>query len=161
MIFLGVSILILFQISRIPPPPYIYIHTHDTYIYFTFLSLHVFVVIFYLYVLRRLLFTDPPTVKSLVVNENEANSSHIINEGRIQVICSFDKGNPPSNFLLLDGHRKEMKAYKVEEYLNYSFNVRCKDDWPTIRCEGSGSKNNRSVKFLVKCKQKVNTKFFN
>lgn len=55
----------------------------------------------------------------------------------------------------MDKSGKEMNSSRSEEYLNYSLSVHCKDDWPTLQCQGVGSKENRSVSFLVKCKQEV------
>ncbi|XP_025103241.1 uncharacterized protein LOC112569622 isoform X2 [Pomacea canaliculata] len=104
--------------------------------------------------------TYPSKVTNLTVDGQEANSTHLINEGEVNVCCSFNRGNPPAVFGLLDKSGKDI-AHKVdkniikiergEEHLKVSLTVRCQDDWPTVRCEGNGSERNRSVSFLVRC----------
>lgn len=82
---------------------------------------------------------DPASVTSLTMNGLEVNGDHLIDEGEINISCSFDQGNPHSNFLLLSEQGKEMNALRAEKYLNGSLLISCHLDWPTIRCEGNGS----------------------
>ncbi|XP_025101846.1 uncharacterized protein LOC112568652 [Pomacea canaliculata] len=95
----------------------------------------------------------PPSVTNLMVDGKEARGSFVINEGsEVNISCSFEKGNPSTNFLLLDKTGKEIKSSSDEQHLNLSLVLQCKDDWPTIRCQGSGSETNESVSLLVKCR---------
>ncbi|XP_025103248.1 uncharacterized protein LOC112569626 isoform X3 [Pomacea canaliculata] len=102
----------------------------------------------------------PSKVTNLTVDGQEVNSTHLINEGEVNVCCSFKRGNPPAVFNLLNMNGMEiankedksaMQTKSGEEHLKVSLSVRCQDDWPTVRCEGSGSEINRSVSFLVRC----------
>ncbi|XP_025103327.1 uncharacterized protein LOC112569669 [Pomacea canaliculata] len=94
----------------------------------------------------------PPKVTSLTVGGEDFTSPYFINEGqKVDIFCSFDKGNPPDTFKLLDKHKHELKSAGSDGYLNYSLTAQCEDYWPIVRCEGSGSKQNRSVTFLVRC----------
>lgn len=68
------------------------------------------------------------------------------------VACSFDNGNPPAPFRLLDKIGQILRNISNEGNVGYSFAVTCEDDWPVIGCEGAGSELNRSVSFLVRCK---------
>ncbi|XP_025103342.1 uncharacterized protein LOC112569676 isoform X2 [Pomacea canaliculata] len=93
----------------------------------------------------------PPEVTSLTVGGEDFTSPYFINEGqKVDIFCSFDKGNPPATFKLLDKHGHELKSGS-DGFLNYSLSAQCEDDRPTVRCEGSGSKQNRSVTFFVRC----------
>lgn len=105
---------------------------------------------------RSLFLTDPPKVKSLTVDGQEVNDTHLLNESfEVNISCSFEEGNPPAIFHLLDNngpdptefHQKDCKGHR-----SILRSVRCEDDWPVVRCEGNGSEQNRSVSFLVKCK---------
>lgn len=99
---------------------------------------------------------DPTQVTSLTVDGQEVNGTHLISESqKVRVSCSFDKGNPPVTFSLVNNNGKEL--VRGSGPLTYSLLVHCEDDWPTVRCEGNGSEQNRSVSFLVKCK--YNSKF--
>ncbi|XP_025101024.1 uncharacterized protein LOC112568126 isoform X2 [Pomacea canaliculata] len=102
----------------------------------------------------------PSKVTNLTVDGQEVNSTHLIKEGEVNVCCFFKRGNPPVVFKLLDINGMEiadkvdkntMQTKSGEEHLKVSLSVRCQDDWPTVRCEGSGSERNRSVSFLVRC----------
>ncbi|XP_025103329.1 uncharacterized protein LOC112569671 isoform X2 [Pomacea canaliculata] len=94
----------------------------------------------------------PPKVTSLTVGGEDFTSPYFINEcQKVNIFCSFDKGNPPAIFKLLDKHGQVLKSAGSDGYLNYSFTAQCEDDSPIVRCEGSGSKQNRSVTFLVRC----------
>lgn len=101
-------------------------------------------------------YTDSASVTSLTVNGLEVNGSHLVDEGEVNLSCTFDKGNPLSSFLLMDQNGKEITVMRKEKHLNCSLIVRCKGEWPTVRCEGSGSERNKSVSLLVKCKYKTN-----
>ncbi|XP_025100483.1 uncharacterized protein LOC112567849 isoform X2 [Pomacea canaliculata] len=101
----------------------------------------------------------PPSVTSLTMNGLEVNGDHLIDEGEINISCSFDQGNPHSNFLLLSEQGKEMNALRAEKYLNGSLLISCHLDWPTIRCEGNGSNVNRSVSLLVRCCPQFKSKY--
>ncbi|XP_025102723.1 uncharacterized protein LOC112569213 [Pomacea canaliculata] len=95
----------------------------------------------------------PPKVTSLTVGGEDFTGPYFINEGqKVYISCFFDKGNPPATFKLLDKHGQVLKSRRDERYLNRSLTAHCKDDWPTVRCEGSGSKQNRSVTFFVRCR---------
>ncbi|XP_025101242.1 uncharacterized protein LOC112568256 [Pomacea canaliculata] len=95
----------------------------------------------------------PPQVTSLTVDGQEVNGTHLINDSqKVNISCSFDKGNPPVTFILVDNNGKEL--VRGSGPLTYSLLVHCEDDWPTVRCEGNGSKQNRSVSFLVMCPPK-------
>lgn len=97
--------------------------------------------------------TDPPEVTSLTVNSHELGSDYVISEGeKVTVICSFNKGYPPSHFHLVDKLGQELQITRNEETISHSFSVECEDEWPIIGCEGEGSEVNRSVSFLVRCK---------
>ncbi|XP_025101619.1 uncharacterized protein LOC112568521 isoform X2 [Pomacea canaliculata] len=94
----------------------------------------------------------PPSVESLTVDGHEANGTYLLNDGqKVNVLCSFEKGNPASRFHLLNKSGAEMATPSTDKYINHSLTVHCKDDWPKISCEGKRSKQNRSVSFLVKC----------
>ncbi|XP_025103323.1 uncharacterized protein LOC112569667 [Pomacea canaliculata] len=94
----------------------------------------------------------PPEVTSLTVGGEDFTSPYFINDGqKVYISCSFDKGNPPATFKLLDKYGQVLKSRRDERYLNYSLTAQCEDDWPIVRCEGSGSKQNRSVTFFVRC----------
>ncbi|XP_025101028.1 uncharacterized protein LOC112568127 isoform X2 [Pomacea canaliculata] len=104
--------------------------------------------------------TYPSEVTNLSVDGQEVNSTHLINEGEVNVCCSYNRGNPPAVFNLLDTNgmgiankvdKNIMETEDGEELLKVSLSVRCQDDWPTIRCEGKESKRNRSVSLLVRC----------
>ncbi|XP_025101617.1 uncharacterized protein LOC112568520 isoform X2 [Pomacea canaliculata] len=93
----------------------------------------------------------PPRVESLTVNGHEANGTYLLNDGqKVNVFCSFEKGNPASRFHLLNKSGAEMATPSTDKYINQSLTVHCEDDWPRISCEGERSKQNRSVSFLVK-----------
>ncbi|XP_025101361.1 uncharacterized protein LOC112568323 [Pomacea canaliculata] len=94
----------------------------------------------------------PPEVTSLTVNSHELGSDYVISEGeKVTVICSFNKGYPPSHFHLVDKLGQELQITRNEETISHSFSVECEDEWPIIGCEGEGSEVNRSVSFLVRC----------
>ncbi|XP_025101686.1 uncharacterized protein LOC112568569 [Pomacea canaliculata] len=104
--------------------------------------------------------TYPSKVTNLTVDGQEVNSTHLIKEGEVDVCCSFNRGNPPAVFSLLDKNGMEivnkvnkttMPTQSGEEHLKVSLSVRCQEDWPTVRCEGNGSERNGSVSFLVRC----------
>ncbi|XP_025102787.1 uncharacterized protein LOC112569262 [Pomacea canaliculata] len=97
-----------------------------------------------------------PSVTSLTVDGEESSGNYVISEGHeVSISCSFEKGNPPTNFSLVDQTGKEIKASRGEQHLNLSLALRCKDDWPTIRCEGSGSEKNESVSFYCQMSSTV------
>lgn len=92
---------------------------------------------------------DPPKVTSLTVDGHEVNGTHLINEGQeVTISCSFNPGNPPVNFRLVDKTRE----LAVGAGRNYSLSIQCEDNWPRVNCEGNGSAENRTVSFLLKCK---------
>ncbi|XP_025100492.1 uncharacterized protein LOC112567851 [Pomacea canaliculata] len=92
----------------------------------------------------------PPDVTSFTVNGSEVSGNYLINEFQeVSISCTFDPGNPPRKFFLLDKAGNEIKATRGEDSLNLSLTLRCQHDWPTVRCEGSGSK---TVSFLVRCR---------
>ncbi|XP_025101316.1 uncharacterized protein LOC112568295 isoform X1 [Pomacea canaliculata] len=94
----------------------------------------------------------PPSVTSLTVDGRPVNGSVIINESQeVNISCSYDKGNPPANFRLIDEHATEIKAYVEEQHLIYLLKLQCEQDWPTITCEGNSSEKNISVSILVNC----------
>ncbi|XP_025099916.1 uncharacterized protein LOC112567438 [Pomacea canaliculata] len=100
----------------------------------------------------------PPQVTSLTVDGQEVNGTHLINDSqKVNISCSFDKGNPPVAFSLVDNKGTELVTGSGP--LTYSLLVHCEDDWPTVRCEGNGSEQNRSVSFLVKCPPKFTESF--
>ncbi|XP_025100897.1 uncharacterized protein LOC112568076 isoform X2 [Pomacea canaliculata] len=107
------------------------------------------------YTLKKILKLNvsyPPSVESLTVDGHEASGTYLLNDGqKVNVFCSFEKGNPTSRFHLLDQKRVKMATSYTEEYIDQSLTVHCEDDWPIISCEGKRSKQNRSVSFLVKC----------
>lgn len=113
----------------------------------------------YMYVILYFYFNaDPPIVTSLTVDGQEVDGGYVINDRQVvNIFCSFDKGNPPAIFRLLDKSGKQLKLAYREENLNHSLKVQCEDDWPVVRCEAAGSKHNRSVLFLVRCKFAVCT----
>ncbi|XP_025099901.1 uncharacterized protein LOC112567431 [Pomacea canaliculata] len=91
----------------------------------------------------------PPKVTSLTVDGHEVNGTHFTNEGQeVLISCSFDAGNPPVNFRLVDKN-KELAAGAGR--LNYPLSIQCEDNWPRVNCEGRGSAENRTVSFLLKC----------
>ncbi|XP_025099890.1 uncharacterized protein LOC112567427 [Pomacea canaliculata] len=95
----------------------------------------------------------PPQVTSLTVDGQEVNGTHLINDSqKVNISCSFDKGNPPVAFSLVDNNGMEL--VRGSGPLTYSLLVDCEDDWPTVRCEGNGSEQNRSVSFHVTCPPK-------
>ncbi|XP_025100854.1 uncharacterized protein LOC112568051 [Pomacea canaliculata] len=99
-----------------------------------------------------LVVTYKPKVTSLTVDGHEVDGDHLISEGKnVTVACSFDNGNPPAPFHLLDKSGQILRNTSNEGNVSYSFAVRCEDDWPIIGCEGAGSEFNRSVSFLVRC----------
>lgn len=105
------------------------------------------------YLSTSLLTSDKPKVTSLTVDGREVDSDHLISEGKnVTVACSFDNGNPPAPFRLLDKSGQILRNISNEGNVSYSFAVTCEDDWPIIGCEGAGSEFNRSVSFLVRCK---------
>ncbi|XP_025103343.1 uncharacterized protein LOC112569677 [Pomacea canaliculata] len=94
----------------------------------------------------------PPKVTSLTVGGEDFASPYFINEGQeVDIFCSFEKGNPPATFKLLDKHGQVLKSAGSDGYLSYSLTAQCEDYWPIVRCEGSGSKQNRSVTFFARC----------
>lgn len=96
---------------------------------------------------------DPPKVKLFTVDGREVGDVYLINEDqKVTVVCSFDKGNPPTSFRLLDRRGKDLESVEDADHFSHSFAVKCKDDWPNVRCEGVGSEYNKSVSFLVRCK---------
>lgn len=96
---------------------------------------------------------DPPSVTSLTVNGRPVNGSIVINESQeVNISCSYDKGNPPASFRLIDEHATEIKAYGEEQHLIYLVKLQCEQDWPTITCEGNSSEKNISASILVNCK---------
>ncbi|XP_025100900.1 uncharacterized protein LOC112568077 [Pomacea canaliculata] len=102
---------------------------------------------------KRLNVLYPPVVISLTVNGSEVSGNYLIDEFQeVSISCTFDPGNPPGKFFLFDKTGNEIKATRGEDYLNLSLTLQCEDDWPTVRCEGSGSKTNKSVSFLVRCR---------
>ncbi|XP_025101691.1 uncharacterized protein LOC112568574 [Pomacea canaliculata] len=91
----------------------------------------------------------PSKVTSLTVDGHEVNGTHFINEGQeVTISCSFDPGNPPVDFRLVD---KTRELAVGEGRLNYPLSIQCEDNWPRVNCEGNGSKENRTVSFLLKC----------
>ncbi|XP_025102166.1 uncharacterized protein LOC112568867 isoform X2 [Pomacea canaliculata] len=101
----------------------------------------------------------PTRVTHFAINGQEVNDTHLIDEGqKVSVFCSFYKGSPPVTFRLADKANREVISdvnsngiCMEEDQLNFSLSVDCEDNWPTVVCEGSGSTNNRSVSFLVRC----------
>lgn len=88
---------------------------------------------------------------SMTVDGHEVKDNYVIDEGhKVDISCAFETGNPPVFFQLLD--HLVLKSSGNQGHLNYSLTARCEDEWPTIRCQGSGSTRNRSVTFLVECK---------
>lgn len=114
--------------------------------------------------------TGPPRVTRFAINGQEVNDTHLIHEGQeVSVFCSFYKGSPLVAFRLADNTSREVisdvnnigteitnGSCMGEDQLNFSLSVDCKDNWPTVVCEGYGSTKNRSVSFLVRCKYKAN-----
>ncbi|XP_025102123.1 uncharacterized protein LOC112568830 isoform X2 [Pomacea canaliculata] len=95
----------------------------------------------------------PPAVKSLTVDKSEVSGNCLINDlQEVSISCTFHPGNPPRKLFLFDKTGNEIKATRGEDYLNLSLTLRCEHDWPTVRCEGSGSKTIKSVSFLVRCR---------
>lgn len=95
--------------------------------------------------------TDPPKVILLTVDGREVNG-HLITEGQqVSISCSFEKGNPPASFYLLDNNSQRLNTTAAENYLNYTFSAQCSSAWSTVRCEGNGSEQNKSVSFAVAC----------
>ncbi|XP_025101155.1 uncharacterized protein LOC112568196 [Pomacea canaliculata] len=94
----------------------------------------------------------PPGVTSLTVNGDDVNGNILVNESQeVNISCSFDKGNPPTNFLLLNERGHELQVYRDEQTITHSLRLQCAEDWPTVKCEGNASQKNRSVSFLVSC----------
>ncbi|XP_025103334.1 uncharacterized protein LOC112569672 [Pomacea canaliculata] len=100
--------------------------------------------------LIRVQLLHPPKVTSLNIDGQEVNETHLINEGQqVTISCSFDTGNPPVTFRLVDRTGKELTTDK--ENLSTLLSVKCEDTWPLVRCEGDRSEQNRSVLLLVRC----------
>lgn len=111
---------------------------------------------FYHYLCILIFLSDPPIIKSLTVDGDEVDGNYIIEEGqKVNISCSFDQGNLPSNLRLSDEHGREIKAYRSERHLNASFTASCNQDWTSVRCEGNSSENSKSVFVLVKCKYSI------
>ncbi|XP_025103197.1 uncharacterized protein LOC112569589 [Pomacea canaliculata] len=103
------------------------------------------------FIRKNLTVLYPPKVSSFTIDKNEVNGNYLINEGKeVNISCSFDKGNPQTVFFLLDKTGKEINVSRSEEQLIHSVTVRCQDDWPLVRCEGTGSEKNTSVTLLAK-----------
>lgn len=92
------------------------------------------------------------------MNGQEANETYTIAENiEVNASCSFFNGKPSDTVRLLDnrGHEYNSTTHP-ENVLNGLFTMslgpfHCQDEWPTIRCEVSGSDLNRSVTILIKC----------
>lgn len=102
---------------------------------------------------------DPARVTHLTVDGHEISANILIEKGqKVNITCSFDKGSPPVSFRLLDESGKELKPIRQEGHLHYRLIANgCEEYWKrtqSVQCEGSGSKQNRSVLFLVRCKYK-------
>lgn len=96
--------------------------------------------------------TDPPQVVVLTVDGREVSFHQLITEGqKVNISCSFDKGNPPATFYLFDNSQR-LSMTADENYLNHTLTAQCSNPWPTVRCEGDGSEQNKSVSFAVVCK---------
>lgn len=89
----------------------------------------------------------------MTVDGQEAKDSYVIDEGhKVDVSCAFETGNPPVIVQLLNQHNYVLKSSGNQGHLNYSLSLRCEDEWPIVKCQGSGSAKSRSVTFLVRCK---------
>lgn len=97
--------------------------------------------------------TDSPNVTSLTVDGHEVSGVHLLNENMEAVVnCYFDQGNPPTTFRLVNQIGQEVSSASTGRHFTHPVRVhRCSHPWPTLHCEGDGSKQNRSVKFLVRC----------
>ncbi|XP_025099966.1 uncharacterized protein LOC112567488 [Pomacea canaliculata] len=94
----------------------------------------------------------PPKVILLTVDGREVNGHHLITEGqKVNISCSFEKGNPPASFYLLDNNSQRLNTTAAENYLNYTLSAQCSSPWSSVRCEGNGSEQNKSVSFAVAC----------
>lgn len=70
--------------------------------------------------------TDPPKVVVLTVDGREVTRHHLIIEGqKVNIFCSFDKGNPPAIFYLLDNNSQRLNTTTDKSYLNYTMTVQC------------------------------------
>ncbi|PVD27292.1 hypothetical protein C0Q70_12447 [Pomacea canaliculata] len=94
-----------------------------------------------------------PQITQLMVNDDQANRTHTVDEKQeVNISCFFSNGNPPSNISMLDDNGNTLSSSSDREgYLVLSREFRCHDVWPTIHCQAPGSELNRSMSILVRC----------
>ncbi|XP_025102104.1 uncharacterized protein LOC112568822 [Pomacea canaliculata] len=98
--------------------------------------------------------TYPARVTGLSVNDQDVNSTHIVDENQeVTVSCSFVNGNPPVNIRMVDERGNILSSTKYKEGpLVLSLGVfHCHNVWPVIGCEAQGSELNKSVTILIRC----------
>ncbi|XP_025101377.1 uncharacterized protein LOC112568334 [Pomacea canaliculata] len=101
--------------------------------------------------------TYPAKITSLLVNGEESNRTHLVDQNTVvNISCFFTSGNPPVSIRMVNdsGHVVTVKHEQGPLMMSLGV-VHCHDVWPTIRCEAWGSELNRSVTILVKCRPQL------
>lgn len=100
--------------------------------------------------------TDLPEITQINVNGERVNGSRVVIAENQEVIvsCAFINGNPPVSIFMVNDTEQTLHVTNSKNgLLTQSLGVYyCQDGLRTIRCEAPGSKVNKSVAILVKCK---------